>query len=175
MPSAIKRGLSIKADLGIRSPLVVWCWPSMGDNPGYNYDSESVEWTRYNFLAFIDSLLSSNLIKSVNVISHSMGGRLGIASYESFRNSPEKLRNIVFVAPDVPQSTFSQRSQFYANIGRLKTLYAGKMDKALLVSQAINGETRAGIGGRSLLIMPDFESIDITVYRSCTNKSYSCV
>lgn len=159
--SSVSRSISVVEDLEIESPLLVWSWPSMGQQSAYMYDSESIEFTRSNFIKFLESLSAIENLTHFDLISHSMGGRLGIQALGPLAKYPSVARSIIFVAPDVPVSTFVDR--FERNNETVNsTLYASENDIALRLSQSslLNNEKRAGIGGESILVSPFFESVD---------------
>lgn len=96
-----------------------------------------------------------------------MGGRLGLQALEPLSEHPSVAGRMIFVAPDVPVSTFSDRLNKYRSVGAA-TLYASENDFALKVSQSepVNDERRAGIGGTSILVSPFFESVDASELES---------
>ncbi|UUZ74953.1 TRAP transporter substrate-binding protein DctP [Polaromonas sp. P1(28)-13] len=160
--SAIRQAIGLAQDLAIDDPVLVWAWPSQDRMSGYNFDGASVEFSRSYFKGFSAALFPNPAVKQVSVIAHSMGSRIGLNVLEHSFQAKKALANIVFVAPDVPQSIFRQGIMLYGKSARLATLYANQHDRTLAVSEYVNREPPAGQAGASLLVMEGVETVDVS-------------
>ncbi len=158
--SALRRAIAVGTDLEIRIPIVVWSWPSQNSRSGYFYDEESIEWNRPLFVTFLRLLSRKDRVRAIDILSHSMGGRLGLIALEMSEETQRRLRHIIFVAPDVPTSTFQYRIALYKRMIGSRTLYAAERDRALQMSERLHGEARAGRGGNYIIVMDGVDSID---------------
>ncbi|VVT16057.1 conserved hypothetical protein [Hoeflea sp. EC-HK425] len=159
---AVRRGIGIKRDFGITDPILVWSWPSKGTSGGYVFDLNSVSFSEKYISQFVDSLKRADLLDDVTIIAHSMGSKMAAQLLEKVRLENKKVSNLVFVAPDFPPSLFQQ---FLADNGdaiQLRTLYANQHDRALWLSESINGETPIGRGGKHLRVVDDIETVDVS-------------
>jgi esterase/lipase superfamily enzyme len=80
-------------------------------------------------------------------------------------NAPPALRfgQIVFVAADVYIQMFEQTFPKVSGIGKLKTSYASKTDRALLLSSWLHRAPRIGISHGEPFVMTGMETIDASM------------
>jgi TRAP-type C4-dicarboxylate transport system substrate-binding protein/pimeloyl-ACP methyl ester carboxylesterase len=173
METALRFGIGVASDLATSSPLLVWSWPSGGRIEMYRYDEESTEFSRPYFQDMLKDLLNHAAIKRVVIISHSMGGRLAIGGLEALPQSSAKLKNMIWVAPDVAVSIFADRIGKHATKAAATTLYAAMRDWALLISANWHDEARAGLAGESLVIVKGLDSIDATPVEAIVGVNHS--
>lgn len=164
--SSSARAVGVATDLQLRAPLVLWSWPSLGEISAYVSDDEKADFSIQNVASLIQGLLQNDEILEVDVISHSMGGRIATSVLPILRASgTRKLDNLVFVAPDVGASNFRTYVGREPKVADLITLYASENDIALQISMSslLHNEVRAGLGGLNLLLMDEMESIDASL------------
>lgn len=160
---AVRRAIGFSRDLEISVPVLVWSWPSLGRKSGYNYDRDGVEFSRPYLKEFAKAFLTDPSINQISIVAHSMGGRFGVNVLEISNELAKPVSNIVFIAPDVPQSIFKQNISLYAANAGLTTLYANQHDRALIGSSYWNGQPPAGLAGRHLLVMDGLDTIDVSL------------
>lgn len=175
MDFAIGRAISAAADLGVSSPVLVWSWPSAGHPGFYDYDEDSVNWSRLHFQDSVRKLLGDARIDRLTLVSHSMVGRLALMGLEAAHGHARKeiLRDAIFVAPDVIVPDFLQHAgQFGSAAGRL-TLYATTNDWALQFSLGIHKDDLAGLGGAKIVVLKGVDSVDATEVESFWSKNHA--
>ncbi len=158
-PDAAARAAALKEDLGWAAPTILWSWPSRGLKGAYKKDGKASESSRWRLIPFLRSLGTAGF-DHVEIITHSMGGRLGVNAL-AFAGSetPNPFTRFVFVAPDVSTGDFSgavSASNFAGNI----VLYANEHDRALMASMIKNDESRAGLAGYYSIMLDGLETID---------------
>ncbi len=165
---ASKRAASLKSDLALRRPVVLWSWPSTGGSAlDYRYDKESADFTRPHFRDFVLWLDQLEELQEVSLLSHSMGGKIVIEALESLR-PPEPaswphLHHLVFAAPDVARSIFRDQGRPVRRFADHTTLYSSATDWALWISEKWNQGPRAGYGGGDdIFVDVGLESVDAT-------------
>jgi esterase/lipase superfamily enzyme len=72
-----------------------------------------------------------------------MGSQIALQFLEFTSESRKEIRNIIFVAPDVPRTNFVQGIELSGASARLVTLYATEHDRALRLSEGVNREAPA--------------------------------
>ena len=161
--SALGRAISTKEDLNISGPFILWTWPSLGRTGAYVQDIGGIEFSRPNFEDFLVELARHQ--RPFNVVSHSMGSRLGVVALEELASIGAAANLFVFIASDVDQSTFRQSVRRNSAAARLITLYAAEDDLALALAaiSPLNGEPRAGQAGEVIVVMEPMETIDASL------------
>lgn len=159
---AVRRAIGLAQDFGLTTPVLVFSWPSFGEVSGYVYDIHSVTFSRPFGKDLTEALLSDPYLRSISLLAHSMGSQLAIQMLEFAGPVGKPIDSVVFVAPDVPRANFIQGVQLYGTSARLATLYANENDRALLLSQTINKQTPAGLGGPSRLTTSGVETVDVS-------------
>lgn len=160
--TAMRRAIGVGEDLKIDAPIVLWSWPSQGTESGYVYDAMSVEFSRPYFRDFVSALLRNPKVKEITVMAHSMGSRIALQMLEQSAQAQKKLASIVFLAPDVPQTLFSQAIGLYGRGASLATMYANEHDRPLALSEVVNREAPAGLAGNTLFVSDGIETVDLS-------------
>ncbi|UOM36749.1 alpha/beta fold hydrolase [Acuticoccus sp. I52.16.1] len=156
--TAMKRGLSFARDVDAPAPVLIWSWPSLGITGGRSYSSDEAKigFSRPHLEAFLEALAAMPEISRIDLVSHSMGGRLASLIQETATLAPLKLA--IYVAPDVPTLSFAQRYGLPSHAEA--TLYASKSDYALTVSEWKHKDERAGRAGAQLFVAGRLDTID---------------
>lgn len=162
---AIRRAIGMALDTQFDGLVLVWSWPAEGRVNAYFRDEDSVRWSRPHLLRFLRHLVHRPEIERLDIISHSMGGRLALLALEDLTQAQkrDRVRSVIFAAPDEAQQLFVQGIGLAGDVGKIRTLYASKYDRPLYLSGTIHKATRAGIGGEDdILVASGIESIDVT-------------
>jgi esterase/lipase superfamily enzyme len=154
---ALRRAGQLKYDLGFKGDVIVYSWPSQGEQGliAYNKDGRNAELSATHFSEFLQ-VLAKNKVTDVNVIAHSMGNRVVVRALAD--HPPPRdlhLRHVALMAPDIDAKVFRKLANSLKSSAEQVTLYASQKDGALLVSERLAGYTRAGEGGSNLIVMPD--------------------
>lgn len=157
--TAAARAAALREDLGWSAPVFLWSWPSRGYEGAYKKDGKAIESSRWRLIPFL-RLLKKADFERVDLVTHSMGGRLG-TEILAFAGSekPSPFVRAIFVAPDVSTMDFASAVSTSNFPGKI-TLYANAHDRALLYSMILNEESRAGLAGDYSLMMKGLEAVD---------------
>lgn len=159
------RTAQLSYDLGFKGRSIFYSWPSEKEPLKYPVDVQTAAWTQSNFKSFLFDLLENTSYSNIYLVAHSMGNQVyqkGLADLITER--PEqisRIKEIILAAPDIDVDLFKR--DVYPILSRLKagiTLYASSKDKALKVSNEVNGGSRLGDSGRKITILPNIETID---------------
>lgn len=159
---AVRRAIAFAQDFGVAGPVLVFSWPSFGEVSGYVYDIGSVNFTRPFVQDLIGALLRESDFRSISVLAHSMGSQIAFQVLEFAKTSGKPIESVVFVAPDVPRTNFVQGIRLYGTSAKLATMYANENDRALLLSQTVNKQAPAGLGGTFRLTTNGVETVDVS-------------
>jgi len=160
-----KRAAQLSYDLAFPGPTVFFSWPSDATTIQYLRDGRDAENSWSATAKLLSDLVEALPNGPIYVIAHSMGNRVllgGLASLfdESIR-SRRAFREIVLAAPDIDQDYYRLNwSKRIQNRGPRLTLYASSHDLALASSEFLNGGVRLGVGGSSLYLDFDIDSVD---------------
>lgn len=164
---ATLRTAQLAADLRIDGAPILWSWPSAGRLLAYFEDEKQAESRREAeaLEAFLRDVVARTGAERVHLIAHSMGNRPLMAALARIGNPPEgarpMFREIVFAAPDVGVREFDDVWPKFNRLGARFTLYASSRDKALALSQRINGMQRIG-DAKPIVLKAGLQSIDTT-------------
>lgn len=164
-PDALRRSAQMAVDLRFSGPTVLFSWPSQGKTEQYMVDETNAEWAVSDLEHLLLDLMARTSVQSLNVIAHSMGGRLLSQALEriSKRPAPEKgarLRQIIFAAPDIDSETFKKAAFHFRQRGDRCTLYASSNDEALAASKMMHGFARAGDASGDIVVMEGLDTLD---------------
>jgi esterase/lipase superfamily enzyme len=156
---AALRAAQFSYDTQFRGALVLFSWPSLGTTAGYFADEERASVSAAHFVEFL-RILQGGPWEQVHLVAHSMGNRvvlLGLAD-----NPPPALPfgQVVFVAADVYVDVFDQKFPRMSGVGKLKSSYASKADRALLLSSLLHHANRVGIVRGEPITRKGMETID---------------
>ncbi|MBI5721438.1 MAG: TRAP transporter substrate-binding protein DctP [Burkholderiales bacterium] len=158
---AVRRAIALAQDFPVKAPVLVFSWPSQGASSGYDYDIGSVTFTRPYTKDLVAALFSEGMDR-VSLLAHSMGSQVAFQVLEFVTDRGKSIDSVVFVAPDVPRTNFVQGISLYGSSAKLATLYANEHDRALALSEVVNREAPAGLGGSSRLITAGVETVDVS-------------
>lgn len=158
---AARRAAQLADDLKFCGTPVLFSWPSVGLASSYPVDEDNVRWASYQLQEFLGQLAKRSGASSIHIIAHSMGNRALVQALSELTEEPPKqFGEVVMAAPDI------DAHEVRKNLGKLLaaaqrvTLYSSSRDKALLASRKLHGNTRAGLAGDYLVVVPGMDTID---------------
>ena len=165
-PSALFTAAQFAHDT--RYPCIVstFSWPSAGLIKRYVEDAERADLAAPQLLQFLRALGTSPKLKRIDVIAHSIGVRVVLATIgELDRTTPlprhPLINELVLAAPDVDTAVFASLVERARPLVRRITVYASKGDAALAASRSEHGDVpRAGSEPDNLKTIPGIETID---------------
>lgn len=163
---AAMRTAQITFDLRFNGEPVFYSWPSQASTAKYTVDEANIEWSRYNIKHFLKDYLTKTSAKNIYLVAHSMGNRgLTKAIIELMNESPElkdKITEVILAAPDIDADVFKRdiAPQMVSKIKKPITLYVSEDDLALIASQKVHGNNRAGFAGENIVVVKGVETID---------------
>ncbi|MEE9904286.1 MAG: alpha/beta hydrolase [Chlorobium sp.] len=164
---AALRLAQISTDLDFRGVPLLYSWPSGCSVRLYREDERSVAASEGNLYRFLAGIAERSGPGEISLLAHSMGTRAMSAAFALLaRERPELLRRfraVVLAAPDIDGERFrNEVGPALAGKGVPVTLYASRSDKALRISESVNGNPRAGEVKEIPVIVPGIETVDVT-------------
>ncbi|MBM1691611.1 TRAP transporter substrate-binding protein DctP [Sulfitobacter geojensis] len=170
---SIRRGATIQADIAANAKVISYTWPSDGELLSYGYDDSSTDTAIQTFKIFMDSLTDAVDPGRINIVAHSMGGKLVTAYLAGLAERSKlpadiKFNEVVFAASDVSKVFFQQKEEtpfipdvpISAHAERI-TLYTSQYDRPLLLSKKVNRDLRLGLGNRSnIYVHSNIDTVD---------------
>ena len=127
----------------------LFSWPSNGKVLDYVSDTNSARSSAEYLAEFIQRIDQLKTFDRVNIVAHSMGNLATITALRDHLSQAELsggIHSLVMAAPDVDVKEFKTAMKLFPKIGST-TIYASDGDKALKVSQSLNGFDRLGLIG----------------------------
>lgn len=164
---AALRMAQIATDLDFRGVPLLYSWPSQCSIRLYREDERKVAGTEDNLYRLLVGIAERSGPADICLLAHSMGNRALSAAFARLaKERPELLRNfrvVVLAAPDIDDERFRKEvGPSLAGKGVPVTLYVSRSDKALRVSEGVNGNPRAGGVKEIPVIVPGIETVDAT-------------
>ncbi|MDH2352767.1 MULTISPECIES: alpha/beta hydrolase [unclassified Bradyrhizobium] len=130
---------------------VLFTWPSRGELRlrAYTYDRESANYSRDALEELLGSLTAYPAVAEVSLLAHSMGnwvalealrGRSIRGELAAARLKPDKLKNVLLVAPDVDVDVFRAQILRMGSARPRIALFVSQDDAALGLSKTIWGD-----------------------------------
>lgn len=152
---AVLRASQLKYDIKFQGPVVLYSWPAGGEGgflggvrmlPTYNANKENANQSVDNFQGLFESLVETN--KRIHLIVHSMGHVVVLPALNQMSQRGKIIEELVLNAPDYRFDDFRIISPNLIRASRRVTMYCSPSDNALVISQRVNRDTRAGMCGR---------------------------
>lgn len=140
-------------------PIIQYSWPSHRKALRYATDGTNLELYKPQYAQAVQKLAALPEIKSLILISHSLGSQLllhGLQEIDLAAKKPnaidysKKITNVILASPDIDKQIFEtiasqhiMTDEKVAN-GRRLTVYSSAKDKAIRLSHVINGYERLG-------------------------------
>jgi len=179
----------VVANVDPKIPVILYSWPSTHKLLKYLDDETNNTWDMVHFSEFLRELLQDSAAPStIDILAHSMGNRLVVASLENsflsklqtaplngtipcFFNADQSAENavragchhfgqVIFAAPDVDSATFYEALPHMSSVSEGLTIYGSSHDKALTLSRDIHGHCRAGLAGCDEDIAPQLTNVN---------------
>ncbi|MDE5464739.1 MULTISPECIES: alpha/beta hydrolase [unclassified Bradyrhizobium] len=130
---------------------VLFTWPSRGELRlrAYTYDRESANYSRDALEELLSSLTAYPAVTEVSLLAHSMGNWVALEALRgrsirqelaAARSKPDKLKNVLLVAPDVDVDVFRSQIQRMGSARPRIALFVSQDDEALGLSKTIWGD-----------------------------------
>ena len=162
-------------DLGFAGAPILYSWPSKGSLLDYPSDEASVEWSSPHFMAFLRTLQANNNVKTIYIISHSMGNRLvasALATPEAGQPG-SKVHEVIMAAPDIDAGVFQHLADPLRHSAEHITIYESSKDLALEMSHRFHQFSRLGDTDPKMHVFNNYECIEATsVSTGLINHSY---
>lgn len=170
---AVLWSAELKRFLETDGPVVVYDWASRGEVLAYREDEQAVERSAPRLEAFLRELRAQTGDARLDLLAHSLGGRLLLHALEPIaqqHSGPPLFGNLILAAPDVGSGPFVEQLARSSKLARRTTLYVSSLDRALVASQRLHQDYRAG---RDLILVPGVDTVDVSqVDTSVTRHSY---
>jgi esterase/lipase superfamily enzyme len=152
-------------DLNLKTPAVLFSWPSLERPSAYPADEENLVWSQVYIDQFMKRLFSEMPDTRFILLGHSMGNRALTASLISVLDEhPEystRIEGVVLAAPDIDSDIFQRDLAPKLIRHELPmTLYASSKDLAMFASNRLHGYPRAGFAGDDLVVIDGIDTID---------------
>jgi esterase/lipase superfamily enzyme len=176
--NAVRRTGQIAYDLKFEGAAIVYSWPSQEGLFSYTVDENNVDWTVQHLKDFLQDVATRSGAKSIHLVAHSMGNRALTAALRELemehKSQCPRFSEVVLTAPDVDADKFRRDlAPAIVKIADRVTLYASSNDKALIASRGIHGYLRAGESGRTMVVVPGIDTVDVSeVDTSFVGHSY---
>jgi esterase/lipase superfamily enzyme len=134
----------------------LFTWPSAAATFDYAYDRESAMWSRDAFEDLLKALAASPSAGRIYIVAHSMGTLLTLETLRMLRaeageGAMGRIGAVVLAAPDIDFDLFSNGvARLGPDVSKI-TVISATNDRALELSAAIAGGTRAGAADRTKL------------------------
>ena len=134
----------------------LFTWPSAAATLDYAYDRESAMWSRDAFEDLLKALAAAPSGGRIFIVAHSMGTLLTLETLRMLRAEAgeaamSRIGAVVLAAPDIDFDLFSNGvSRLGPDVSKI-TVISATNDRALELSAAIAGGTRAGAADRAKL------------------------
>ncbi len=164
-PGELWTAAKLKRDAEIEGPMIVFDWPSHAHLLAYLDDRNEVENSAHPLADFLSATSGRCGGCKLEILAHSLGSRVLLMGLRilSDRQSPAKINNVVFVAPDVDPPFFRDNLNAVRSAGTISrvVLYGSQTDAALLASRRRNGYDPVGLFPVHSWV-PDMVAIDAT-------------
>lgn len=168
--AAARRAAQIAYDMKYAGVPILYSWPSRGTTVGYIADTAVVQLSGRRLTRFLDDLVARSGAETIHLVAHSMGNRALTEALELMAlrrgatpGAAPVFGQVLFAAPDVDAGLFKEVLPTIRPLARRMTLYASDEDWALTASRKLHGDMpRAGIGGKTTLVSPQIDSIDMS-------------
>ncbi len=156
---AARRAAQFASDMKYAGAVVLFSWPSLGETFGYLADEERAMLSADRLVEFL-RVLEGGPWDAVHIVAHSMGNRVVVLGLADNKAPALPLGQIVFIAADVYVETFQQKFPKMSGLGKLKTSYVSRKDRALLLSSWLHRARRIGISDGEPFVSKGMETID---------------
>jgi len=131
----------------VDTPVVLFAWPSKNSYTAYMTDECTAEWSSYHLAGLLHSLGSQFGDANIDIISHSLGGRmvawsLRVLATQNQLHQP--FDTMLFFSPDMDRDTFLAESSFIKQNCSTVKVYLDAHDSRIWISKVLHGSPRVG-------------------------------
>ena len=175
---AIKRAALLKYYMKYEGPVALFSWPSREEFLSYPVDETNAIWARYDFARLLKRTSAHPKIKSISIVTHSLGARLLASVFLNDTNPRNtykgKLHHLIMAAPDIDAGLFENEIVPALQKARIPTtIYVSRKDQALQTSSSIHGYPRLGDFSRQQIAIDGLDIIDVTEAISGTRRTHT--
>lgn len=152
------RMAQLSHDLDIQGPVVSFSWPSRGNPLGYQYDLDSVFYSRDSLASTLKAVMDAGA-NSIVLVAHSMGSALALETLRQLEiTSPgwatRSLGGVLLISPDVNIDVFRSQTSVFDRWPEPFVIFSSKRDILLRISGSLRGDSR------QLGVLDDLDEID---------------
>lgn len=104
LEEAVYRFAEVIHDSGASASPILFTWPSLGKAVEYDYDRDSVMYSRDDFESFLRMLAKDGAVSKISILSHSIGNTLTLETLRQLsirnKNSFLKIQDVMLVDPE---------------------------------------------------------------------------
>jgi esterase/lipase superfamily enzyme/GNAT superfamily N-acetyltransferase len=163
---AVSYAAQLGVDLKVSGLTFCYSWPSAAKGiKWYGADGAALDASLPTLEEFIGIILRQTGDAPLSILVHSMGNRAVIRLLESIMQNPSlpfgnRIRNLIFAAPDVDADVFRQSVPKILSCPRKTTLYVTPTDLALKSSKWIASYGRAGLSP-PVITLPSMDTVQV--------------
>ncbi|MGJ8582879.1 MAG: alpha/beta hydrolase [Marinosulfonomonas sp.] len=140
----IVRLAQLTHDFQRKGVAVHYAWPSKGKALGYEYDRDSVLFSRDGLQALIESTRRAGA-RHITLVGHSMGSQLIMETLRQMEISrPGTVRSsvnaLILISPDIDVNVFKSQANRISKLPEPFIIFVSQKDRALGLSSLISGE-----------------------------------
>jgi esterase/lipase superfamily enzyme len=176
LEAALVRVAQFGWDMPFNGALVAYSWPTQGGVQNYAFDEPINRASIGPFVEFLQTLRGSLPEDArIHIVVHSMGNRLVMQALNRLpleKDGPPPFASVCLCAPDVGEQDFQAWIPGVVARSERVSLYCSASDSALILSEGLHSERRAG-DAETPLRAAGVDTIDCTrVGQSLSGHSY---
>ncbi len=145
-PESLFRAAQLSHDLIIPGITVAFSWPSRAKVLRYNYDRDSVLYSR-NDLAELLRVIAQTGATEINLIGHSIGSQLLMEALQLIELqdpgfTKKHLGGVFLISPDIDLGVFKSQIANFEDLPQPFGVIVSRRDGALRLSEILNGPSR---------------------------------
>ncbi len=161
------RTAQLAVDMNLDGAPILYSWPSQASLLGYGADTRAVadDALLDEVADFLQAVAEKTGAEKIHLVAHSMGNRVLVRALDRLaaRNpgAAPLFDEAVFAAADVGVDEFAETWPRIDQTAQRFTLYASQRDRALQISDMVNGMARVG-DARRIVVRDGLQTVDTT-------------